>query len=81
MKPRTAKETAMICVAAVLVVTVLTIPFEMVGNGQPANTRGLLWAGRRIPAAGGPAGRSRKPHGRTTSHAGHPHAPRPGVGR
>jgi hypothetical protein len=37
MKPRTAKETAMICVAAVLVVTVLTIPFEIVPYGQPAN--------------------------------------------
>src|SRR5487761_476914 len=53
MKPRTAKETAMICVAAVLVVTVLTIPFEIVGNGQPANTRGLLWlVGAAVAALG-----------------------------
>ena len=43
MKPRTAKETAMICVATVLVVTVLIIPFEIVPYGQSANTRGLLW--------------------------------------
>jgi hypothetical protein len=43
MKPKTTRETAMICVAAVLVVTVLTIPFELVPYGKPANTRGLLW--------------------------------------
>ena len=43
MKPRTTRETAMICVAAVLAVTVLVIPFELVPYGQPANTRGLLW--------------------------------------
>ena len=30
-------------VAAVLVVTVLIIPFEIVPYGQSANTRGLLW--------------------------------------
>ena len=43
MKPRTTRETAMICVAAVLVVTVLIIPFEIVPYGHSANTRGLLW--------------------------------------
>jgi hypothetical protein len=43
MKPRTTRETAMVCVAAVLAVTVLVIPFELVPYGQPANTRGLLW--------------------------------------
>jgi hypothetical protein len=53
MKPRTAEETTMICVAAVLVVTVLTIPFEIVGNGQSANTRGLLWlVGAAVAALG-----------------------------
>jgi hypothetical protein len=36
MKPRTTKETAMICVAAVLVVTVLTIPFELTSARLPA---------------------------------------------
>jgi hypothetical protein len=51
MKPRTAKETAMICVAAVLVVTVLTIPFEIVPYGQSANTRGLLWLAVAATAA------------------------------
>lgn len=47
MKPRTAKETAMICVAAVLVVTVLTIPFELTSAGPDGviypNTRYLVW--------------------------------------
>lgn len=43
MRPKTTKETAMICAAAVLVATVLTIPFEIVPYGQSANTRGLLW--------------------------------------
>jgi hypothetical protein len=51
MKPSTAKETAMICVAAVLVVTVLTIPFEIVPYGQSANTRGLLWLAAAAVAA------------------------------
>jgi hypothetical protein len=47
MKPRTAKETAMICVAAVLVVTVLTIPFELTSPGPYGtvinNTKYLVW--------------------------------------
>jgi beta-lactamase regulating signal transducer with metallopeptidase domain len=47
MKPRTAKETAMICVASVLVVALLTIPFELtsVGPGGKviSNTKGLVW--------------------------------------
>jgi uncharacterized protein HemX len=47
MKPRTAKETAIICVAAVLVVTVLTIPFELTSQGPHGtvypNTRYLVW--------------------------------------
>jgi hypothetical protein len=43
MKPRTAKETAMICVAAVLVVTVLTIPFEIHSYGQRPDTGGVIF--------------------------------------
>jgi hypothetical protein len=41
MKPRTTRETAMICVAAVLVVALLTIPFEL--TMAKTDTRGLLW--------------------------------------
>src|SRR5215469_12820074 len=51
MRARTTRETAMICVAVVLVVTVLTIPFEIVPYGQPANTRGLLWLAAAAVAA------------------------------
>jgi len=43
MKPRTTRETAMICVAAVLVVTVLTIPFEIVPYGQRPDTGGIIY--------------------------------------
>jgi hypothetical protein len=47
MKPRTAKETAMICVASVLVVALLTIPFELTSVGPDgtviSNTKGLVW--------------------------------------
>jgi len=47
MKPRTAKETAMICVASVLVVALLTIPFELTSVGPEGevitNTKGLVW--------------------------------------
>jgi hypothetical protein len=43
MKPRMTRETAMICVAAVLAVTVLTIPFEIVPYGQRPDTRGLIY--------------------------------------
>ncbi len=47
MKTRTAKETAMICVAGVLVVALLTIPFELspVGPQGPVvhNTKGLVF--------------------------------------
>jgi hypothetical protein len=43
MKTRSTRETAMICTAAVLVVTVLTIPFEITPYGRPADTTGLLW--------------------------------------
>jgi hypothetical protein len=51
MRARTTRETAMICVAAVLVVTVLTIPFEIVPYGQSANTRGILWLAAAAVAA------------------------------
>jgi beta-lactamase regulating signal transducer with metallopeptidase domain len=47
MKPRTAKETAMICGAGVLVVALLTIPFELSSVGPDgtviSNTKGLVW--------------------------------------
>ena len=43
MKPRTAKETTVICVAAVLAVALVTIPFEIVPYGQRPDTRGILW--------------------------------------
>jgi hypothetical protein len=51
MKSRTTRETAMICVAAVLAVTVVIIPFEIVPYGQPANTRGILWLAAAAVAA------------------------------
>jgi uncharacterized protein HemX len=43
MRPRTAKETAIICVAAVLVVMLVTIPFELSHDGQPADPKALVW--------------------------------------
>jgi hypothetical protein len=43
MKPRTTRETAMICVAAVFVVALVTIPFELTPTNTPPDTRGLLW--------------------------------------
>ena len=47
MKPRTAKETTIICVAAVLVVALLTIPFELTSPGPGGtvinNTKYLVW--------------------------------------
>jgi hypothetical protein len=47
MKPGTAKETAIVCVAVVLVVTVLMIPFELTSVGPHGivypNTRYLVW--------------------------------------
>jgi uncharacterized protein HemX len=46
MKPGTAKETAIVCVAAVLAVGLLTLPFElperMPGGGTTNNSSGLL---------------------------------------
>ena len=47
MKLRTAKETTIICVAAVLVATLLTIPFELTSPGPDgtviSNTKYLVW--------------------------------------
>jgi len=43
MKTRTARETAIICVAAVLVVALVTIPFELTPYGQAPNIKGLIW--------------------------------------
>ncbi len=52
MKPRTARETAIICAAAVAAVVVLAIPFELPyqepGGGTMNNSRYLVW----IAAAG-----------------------------
>jgi hypothetical protein len=43
MKHQTARETAIICGAAVLVVALITIPFELSPDGRAANTKGLVW--------------------------------------
>jgi hypothetical protein len=43
MKPGTTRETAMICVAAVLVVALLTIPFEIHSYGQSPDTKGVIF--------------------------------------
>jgi hypothetical protein len=47
MKPGTAKETAIVCVAAVVAVGLLTIPFELPvrtpGGGKTNNSSGLLF--------------------------------------
>ena len=43
MKPRTTRDTTIICVAAVLVVALITIPFELTPVGQAANIKGLVW--------------------------------------
>ena len=43
MRPRTARETTIICVAAVLVVALITIPFELTPTGQSPNVKGLVW--------------------------------------
>jgi hypothetical protein len=43
MKPRTARETTIICAAAVLVIAPVTIPFELAPDGRAPDTRGLLW--------------------------------------
>jgi len=52
MKPRTAKEMAIICAAAVVAVALLTIPFELRSTGPDGamtnNSRYLVW----IAAAG-----------------------------
>lgn len=42
MKPRTAREMTIICVAAVLAVALITIPFEIAPYGQGPDTRGLI---------------------------------------
>ena len=43
MKPRTAREKTIICAAAVLVIALVTIPFELAPDGRAPDTRGLLW--------------------------------------
>jgi hypothetical protein len=43
MKPNTTRDTTIICVAAVLVVALITIPFELTPTGQPPDIKGLVW--------------------------------------
>jgi hypothetical protein len=47
MKPRTAKEMAIVCAAAVVAIALLTIPFELTSAGPHGtvypNTRYLVW--------------------------------------
>jgi hypothetical protein len=47
MKPRTARETAIVCAAAVVAVALLTIPFELTSVGPNGamtnNSRYLVW--------------------------------------
>ena len=43
MSLRTPRETAIICVAVVLVVALLTIPFELTPPEQGPNSKGLVW--------------------------------------
>lgn len=47
MKPRNARETAIICVAAIAIAIVLVIPFELPyqepGGGTTNNSRDLVW--------------------------------------
>jgi hypothetical protein len=43
MKPRTTRETAIVCVAAVLMVALITIPFELAPDGQAPDIKGLVW--------------------------------------
>lgn len=43
MKPGTTRDTTIMCVAAVLVVALITIPFELTPTGHPADTKGLVW--------------------------------------
>ena len=43
MKPRTTRETAMICVAAVLAVALVTIPFELTPTSTSADPKELVW--------------------------------------
>jgi hypothetical protein len=42
MKHRTAKETAIICAAAVIAIALLMIPFESTSDGRTSNSRGLV---------------------------------------
>ncbi len=51
MKPRTPRETTSICVAAVLVVALVTIPFELRPDGHAANTMGLIWLAATVVVA------------------------------
>jgi hypothetical protein len=43
MRSRTPRETAILCTAGVIVVALLVIPFEVTLDGNPDNSRGLVW--------------------------------------
>ena len=43
MKPGTAKETAIICAAAVVAVGVLTIPFDLRANTDGTSSKAFVW--------------------------------------
>jgi len=43
MKPRTTRDTTIICVAAVFIVALVTIPFELTPNGRAPDIKGLVW--------------------------------------
>ena len=43
MMPRTTRDTTIICVAGVLVVALITIPFELAPAGQAPDIKGLVW--------------------------------------
>jgi hypothetical protein len=55
MKHQTSRETAIVCVAAVFVVALITIPFELTPYGQAPNTKGLVWLALAAVAALGMA--------------------------
>jgi uncharacterized protein HemX len=42
MKQRTAKETAIICVAAVIAIALVMVPFESTSDGRTNNSKGLV---------------------------------------
>jgi hypothetical protein len=43
MKPGTAKETAIVCVAAVIAIGVLTIPLDLRASTDPGSSKAFIW--------------------------------------